>query len=140
MKKLTLLVAAIATLFSTSLFTFCSEPESAEPTIVGTWEYVQVDQWGTAKLVFVFNADGSGSFTAIENSDTDSFQQTTNFEYLYYENTSRLVFISDSQADIFDETNDYDAIITANKLKLKRFQYESSSRVLKETIVFTRLK
>ena len=39
MKKLTLLVAAIATLFSTSLFTSCSEPESNEPSIVGTWEY-----------------------------------------------------------------------------------------------------
>lgn len=142
MKKLTILLATIATLFSTSLFTSCSEPESNELSIVGTWEYTETEGDWTGKIIFVFNADGSGSYTVKETGDSTSYQESTSFEYVYNKDTRELFLISESSDDdIFSENCKFEATITANKLRLTAyFLYSDGEWIQETTITFIRVK
>lgn len=126
MKKFTILLATIATLFGTSLFTSCSEPESNEPTIVGTWELTETEDGATLVVTFVFNADGSGSLTQKYTEGSASSQMSEMFEYVYNKDTRELFLISESSDfELFDENCKLEATITANKLKLTIFFYDS---------------
>ena len=141
MKKLTLLLATIAILFSASLFTSCSEPESNEPTIVGTWEYKETEDDWTGVITFVFNADGSGSYIIQETEGSASYQESTSFEYVYNKDTRELFLISESSdKKIFTEDCKFEATITANKLRLTAYFFYDGEWEQGETNTFTRLK
>lgn len=141
MKKLTLLLATIATLFSASLFTSCSEPESNEPTIVGTWEYKETYDNFIGIMTFVFNADGSGSYIIQETEGSASYQESTSFEYVYNKDTRELFLISESSdKKIFTEDCKFEATITANKLRLTAYFFYDGEWEQGETNTFTRLK
>ncbi len=141
MKKLTLLLATIATLFSTSLFTSCSEPESNEPSIVGTWEYKEAEDDWTGIMTFVFNADGSGSYTMQETEGSASYQESTSFEYVYNKDTRELFLISESSdKKIFTEDCKFEATITANKLRLTAYFLYDGEWEQEGTKTFTRIK
>ena len=141
MKKLTLLLAPIATLFSASLFTSCSEPESNEPTIVGTWEYKVVEEDATGIVTFVFNTDGSGSMTLKEVEGASSYQESVTFEYVYLAEQETLNILFDSYDFELAEDLLYctriEAKITANKLML-RFWYGEEG--VDGGVVLTRVK
>lgn len=141
MKKLTLLVAAIATLFSTSFFTSCSEPESNEPSIVGTWEYKETEDDWTGVITFVFNTDGSGSYTAQEIDGSTSYQRHVSFEYIYNKDTRELFMISESSdSEIFSEVCKFGVTITANKLRLTAYFLYDGEWEQEATKTFTRIK
>lgn len=141
MKKLTLLVATLATLFSTSLFTSCSEPESNEPSIVGTWEYKEAEDDWTGIMTFVFNADGSGSYTMQETEGSASYQESTSFEYVYNKDTRELFLISESSdKKIFTEDCKFEATITANKLRLTAYFFYDGEWEQGETNTLIRVK
>lgn len=138
MKKLTLLVAAIATLFSTSLFTSCSEPESNEPSIVGTWEYKETYDNFITIITFVFNTDGSGSYNILRIEGTASYQRSVSFEYSYNNETYSLILIATEANDIAEifETDKIEAHLTANKLKFTMYYQNADSY----SLVFSRVK
>lgn len=141
MKKLTLLVATLATLFSASLFTSCSEPESNEPSIVGTWEYTETEDDWTGKVTFVFNADGSGSYIMQETEGSASYQESTSFEYVYNKDTRELFMISESSdSEIFSEDCKFGVTITANKLRLTAYFLYDGEWEQEATKTFTRIK
>lgn len=141
MKKFTILLATIAALFSASLFTSCSEPESNEPSIVGTWEYKETEGDWTGIITFVFNADGSGSMTFQEIEGATSYQESVSFEYVYLAEAATLNLISDSFGSEITEVFLYctriEAQITSNKLML-RFWFEEEMG--ESIIIFTRIK
>lgn len=141
MKKLTILLATIATLFSVSLFTSCSEPESSEPSIVGTWVYEEsVEDW-TEKITFVFNADGSGSMTHQVIEGVTSYQESVSFEYVYLADAATLNLIVESYDSEIAEDLLYctriEAQITSNKLML-RFWYGEEG--VDGGVILTRVK
>lgn len=141
MKKLTILLATIATLFSVSLFTSCSEPESSEPSIVGTWVYEEsVEDW-TEKITFVFNADGSGSMTHQVIEGLTSYQESVSFEYVYLADAATLNLIFESYDSEIAEDLLYctriEAQITSNKLML-RFWYGEEG--VDGGVILTRVK
>ena len=141
MKKLTILLATIATLFSVSLFTSCSEPESSEPSIVGTWVYEEsVEDW-TGKITFVFNADGSGSITRQVIEGGTSYQESVSFEYVYLADAATLNLIFESYDSEIAEDLLYctriEAQITSNKLML-RFWYGEEG--VDGGVILTRVK
>lgn len=141
MKKLTILLATIATLFSVSLFTSCSEPESSEPSIVGTWVYEEsVEDW-TEKITFVFNADGSGSMTHQVIEGVTSYQESVSFEYVYLADAATLNLIFESYDSEIAEDLLYctriEAQITSNKLML-RFWYGEEG--VDGGVILTRVK
>lgn len=141
MKKLTLLVATLATLFSASLFTSCSEPESNEPSIVGTWEYKEAEDDWTGIMTFVFNADGSGSYTVQETDGSTSYQRHVSFEYIYNKDTRELFMISESSDyEIFSEDCKFEATITANKLRLTAYYFYDGEWEQEETKTLIRVK
>lgn len=141
MKKLTILLATIATLFSVSLFTSCSEPESSEPSIVGTWVYEEsVEDW-TEKITFVFNANGSGSMTHQVIEGLTSYQESVSFEYVYLADAATLNLIFESYDSEIAEDLLYctriEAQITSNKLML-RFWYGEEG--VDGGVILTRVK
>lgn len=141
MKKFTILLATIATLFGTSLFTSCSEPESNEPTIVGTWELTETEDDATAVVTFVFNADGSGSVTQKYTEGSASSQMSEKFEYIYNTDTRELSFISDVEdSDIFSDDFKFEAIITVNKLRLVVYYYSYNEWEKTSDMTLTRVK
>lgn len=141
MKKFTILLATIATLFGTSLFTSCSEPESNEPTIVGTWELTETEDDATLVVTFVFNADGSGSITQKYTEGSASSQMSEKFEYIYNTDTRELSFISDVEdSDIFSDDLKFEAIITVNKLRLVVYYYSYNEWEKTSDMTLTRVK
>lgn len=116
MKKLTLLLAAIATLFSSTLFTSCSEPESNDkPTIVGTWEYSQKSDGDEMVITLTFSKNGSASLIEVYKEGGMSEQYRYDFEYIYNEATNALTTIGDVDDFFGDRTEAY---VTANKLRI----------------------
>lgn len=135
MKKFTILLATIATLFSASLFTACSEEESNDLTIVGIWEFSEKSEdGGTATYTLTFKNDGSGSIYFSYKWEGGSETENYDFEYVYNESTHALTLIGSSDIeDIFGDRTE--AFVTANKLRLVMYYdyYEES-----QSITFTR--
>ncbi len=64
---------------------------------------------------------------------------TVQFEYTYNEDTYSLMFIfGDGSLELEDDN--YEAIITANKLKLVIYEYYSGAWHLEDMRVFSRVK
>lgn len=135
MKKFTILLATIATLFSASLFTACSEEESNDLSIVGTWEFSEkYEDGGTGTYTLTFKNDGSGSIYFSYKWEGGSETESCDFEYVYNESTHALTLIGSSNIeDIFGDRTE--AFVTANKLRLVMYYdyYEES-----QSITFTR--
>lgn len=133
MKKFTILLATIATLFSASLFTACSEEESNDPTIVGTWEYSENDGDKILTITFTFNKDGSGSGTNTLKIGGMIETNTIVFEYVYNETTKALTLIGGDNVYFAEKM---EAFVTANKLRL--VMYYGDNYEYSETMTFTR--
>ncbi len=135
MKKFTILLATIATLFSASLFTACSEEESNDLSIVGTWEFsAKYEDGGTGTYTLTFKNDGSGSIYFSYKWEGGSETESYDFEYVYNESTHALTLIGSSNIEeMFGDRTE--AFVTANKLRLVMYYdyYEES-----QSITFTR--
>ena len=133
MKKFTILLATIATLFSASLFTACSDNDSKNPTIVGTWVYSETEDGEVMNSTLIFEKGGSGSLSTTYEYDGVSESSSISFDYVYNESTNALTILGNNTEEVFGDRTE--AFITANKLRLVMYYdyYEESL-----SITFTR--